>query len=384
MRVPLRTDVLWSDGVPFNATDVKYTFDMTFTPAANCSGSGDFSFLIESVELVPKVGGVTDPYTGEVDIDPYAVDFILHTPHAEFKSILANDWGGGSIVPWHSLKDINPGSIKGHASALYWDQMLPGTGPYNVTGYVADDYIELTRNDLHWGYGAGHGPYVSRIYLRWVPNAATRLTQLQDNTLDFGEYPTADVSVFEGMMSWNNVKIYQYDYPASNGVWFNLDNRYLSNRYVRQAIAHAIPYTYIYSNILTGWGIATAYPGKTYIQPMHYYDDGTNTVHLFNDELEPYYYDLTHAQQYLNMWYYSQVGTDYTQGPVGDADFSGKVNFDDWVVWWANWGETSTTWPWTPGQDIDPDFDNNDGVNLDDQDLWRLNWGNEYPFAGAR
>jgi ABC-type transport system substrate-binding protein len=384
MRVPLRTDVLWNDGVPFNATDVKFTFDLTFDQRAKCSGTGDFAHIIESVELVPKVGGVTDPYTGEVDIDPYAVDFILYSPHPDFTSIIANDWGGGSIVPWHTLKDVNVPGIRNHASNFYWDQMLPGTGPFNVTDYVEDDYIELTRNDLYWGYGEGYGPYVSKIILKWVPEAATRLLQLQDNTIDFGEYPTAHVSVFEGMMSWDNVKVYAYDYPASNGVWFNLDNPYLSNRYVRQAIAHAIPYEYIFTNILTGWGIATAYPGKSYILPVHYYDDGTVTVHLFNDDLEPYTYDLTKAQQYLDMWYYSQVGTDYTQGPVGDADFSGKVNFDDWFVWWANYGDSSSVWPWTPGCDVDPDFDNNDAVNLADYDAWRLSWGNEYPFAGAR
>lgn len=106
MRVPLREDVLWSDGAQFNATDVKFTFDLTFTTQAKCSGVGDYAYAIESVELVPDPGGVIDPYTGEGPIDPFMVDFVLHFPHPDFTSVLSNGWGGGSIMPWHALKDV--------------------------------------------------------------------------------------------------------------------------------------------------------------------------------------------------------------------------------------------------------------------------------------
>jgi len=385
MRVPLKEDVLWSDGVKFNATDVKYTFDMTFTPAAKCSGVGDYSFVIDSVEFVP--GTDYDPYLGG-NVNQFAVDFILKAPHPEFMSILSNEWGGGTIMPWHALDGagIGPGQIKGMTNdPTLWASALPSTGPFRISNYIPGDRVELTRNNLHWGYADGFGPHVSKIIYKWETDNDLRLIALQDNIVDLAEYPVATVSAYEAMMTWEEVRVFLYDYPASHGVWFNFNNPILSNRYVRQAIAHAIPSPTI-TAILTSWGVKTAYPGKTYIQPSHYYTYDGTTVHLFNDELQPYEYSVTKATQYLDMYlranstYYPGV----TSGPVGDADFDGRVDYDDFWVWWKNFGDGPGVWDWLPGQDIDPDFDNDNDVDYDDFDRWAESWGNEYPFEGAR
>jgi ABC-type transport system substrate-binding protein len=398
MRVPLKENVLWSDGETFNATDVKYTFDMTFTPAAKCSGVGDFSFVIESVEVVPlaeELGGAYDPYT-KTFINQSAIDFILKKPHPELMSILANDWGGGSIVPWHALDGagVGPGQIASQASndVTQPEQMLPSTGPFRVTQHLVDERVVLERNDLYWGYASpyNYGPHVSKIIYKWYPETGPRLIALQDNFVDLGEYPVASVDAYKAMMTWDNVRVFQYDYPASNGVWFNFNNPYLSNRYVRQAIAHAIPYGTI-SSILTSWGIETAYPGKTYIQPSHYYTYGGTTVHLFNDVLEPYEYSISKATEYMKMWLYSQPAyapegsPEVAKGPVGDADFDGTVDYDDFWVWRKNSGLSPGEWPLIPGRDIDPDFNNDGYVTYpEDFNLWRQSWGNDYPFEGAR
>jgi len=387
VRVPLREDVLWSDGEPFNATDVKFTFDATLDITREASGMGDYAYCIESVEVIPLAegeGGAWDPYT-EQFIDPYTVDFILYFPHPDITSVLANGWGGGSILPWHELSKVTT-NWKQHKSNGNWQWMLPSTGPYIVTDYVNNQYFKLERNDLHWGYGLGDGPHVSTIFLEWVTDEQTRLLQIQNNDLDCGEYPVATVEAYQDMMTWPNLRVYEYDYPSSNGVWFNLDNPYLSNRYVRQAIAHAIPYSQIISEILPGWGISNAYPGKTHIQPMHYYEG----EHLFNGDLEPYEYSIAKATEYLLMWAYSQPlyapegSPEQLQGPVGDADFSGLVDYDDFFVWWGNFGVAPGAWPWIPGQDIDPDFNNDNAVTITDFNQWRLNWANEYPFDDAR
>jgi hypothetical protein len=90
------------------------------------------------------------------------------------------------------------------------------------------------------------------------------------------------------------------------------------------------------------------------------------------------------------MWNYSLSvnapanSTEVDMGPVGDADFSGFVDLDDFVVWAENVGTNPTDWPWWPGQDIDPDADNTDYVELADFYDWRENIGEHYPFYGAR
>jgi len=404
LRVPLREDVLWSDvhpahprsGTPFNATDVKFTFDCTLNPEVTCTGYGDFAYLIESVEVVPDpVNGTWCPYTNQL-IDPYLVDFVLKFPHPDFKSVISNGWGGGSILPWtQEMEDIvrdDPGAVFNHPTNTKWYSMHPGTGPYTVADYKPNQYIKLERNDLHWGYALGYGPHVSTIYLKFVSSAAERFLQIQNNDIDMGEYPVATVDEYEWMMTclcMPNLMVLEYDYPASNGVWLNFNNPYLSNRYVRQAIAHAIPYQYIYDEILPRWGIKTAYPGKTYILPKHYYEG----EHLFNTAptCPPFEHDIAKAAEYLKMWLYAQPAyapfnsTQVDEGPVGDANLDGVVNFDDFFVF-AKWrGTTPPEWVWDPGCDIDPDFDNDEAVtHPEDYDLWFDAWGNEYPFEGAR
>jgi ABC-type transport system substrate-binding protein len=385
VRVPLKDNVTWSDGVPFNATDVKYTFDLTLNSATKNSGEGDFSYIMESVEYVP--GTATDPYTGLDNIDAFTVDFILKEPLPDIVSVLSNDWGG-SIMPWHSLKHLAPGDMRDDEVSTDWTKMVPGTGSHNVTNYILDESITLERNDLYWGYDLGWGPHVSTVILKWVPDAKTRMAELQTNTVDFGEYPTATVDEYYDLMNATNVRVFQYDYPASNGVWFNLDNEYMSNRYVRQAIAHAIPYETIFTEVFPSWGIETAYRAISHILPNNHYTDPDTgeRVQLFNDDLDPVVYDPIIAQMYLDMYLYSKVGTDYTLGPVGDADFSGLVDFDDWFVWFDNYGKTDggiNAWPWIPGCDIDPDFNNDNATTMADFDLWWPNYGEEYPFPGA-
>jgi len=400
MRVPLREGVLWSNqtqtpthprsGTPFNATDVKFTYDCTLNIDVGATGMGDFAWLIESVEVVPDaVNGTWCPYTDQL-IDPYLIDFVLKFPNPDFTSVISNDWGGGSIIPWtQTMEDLvrdHPENVISHKTQGNWQDMHPGTGPYIVTAHQQNQFIKLEKNDVYWGDDYGYGPHISTIYLKWVPLAANRLIQIQNNDIDLGEYPIATVDEYEDMMTWDNLRVFEYDYPASNGVWFNFNNPYLSNRYVRQAIAHAIPYDYIVNEILPGWGISTGYPGKTHILPSHYYEG----EHLFNTALPPYEHDIAKAAEYLKMWLYAQpayapYGTaQVAQGPVGDANFDGRVNFDDFFTF-AKWrGSIPAEWTWLPGCDIDPDFDNDEAVAPEDFDLWWDSWGNEYPFEGAR
>jgi hypothetical protein len=168
---------------------------------------------------------------------------------------------------------------------------------------------------------------------------------------------------------------------------------------VRLAISHAIDYDFIGTNIVPAWGVTAYTEGRSpLVHPWHYYDDGTNLVELFDWSLTPYTYDMTKAQQYLDCWklsriqhapYASNLWTAANGGAVGDADFSGVVNLDDFTVWASQWGMSEADFSWDgiyeclPGQDKDSDFNNDDVVNTDDFTLWANNYGAEYPFPGA-
>jgi hypothetical protein len=92
----------------------------------------------------------------------------------------------------------------------------------------------------------------------------------------------------------------------------------------------------------------------------------------------------------MNMWNYSLSANapagspEVALGPVGDSDFSGLVELDDFVIWAENVGTAPSEWRWYSGQDIDPDADNTDYVELPDFYDWIENIGEYYPFFGAR
>jgi len=286
-------------------------------------------------------------------------------------------------------------------------------GPYK---YLAEgsppsySTVELVKNPLHFGYNASivgspaWGPHgIDGWIFEYVPEVAQRLANIQTHDSDYGEYLTAPVEVFEGMISDPNFICYVDFYPASNPIWMNFNNANLSNRYVRLAIAHVVPYAEIFKDVLPSWGIVDPIAGGSFVLPWQYYQ-GTQ---LFNTELPLYTHDIAVAQQYLDMAIYAQSGTDYTKGCVGDANFDGIVDLDDRWYWSEEFGSAPytrtlenapwldpdwyTDYPWpvasggsvAPGNDIDADFDNNGVTAGADYALWLAAVGNEYPFPGA-
>jgi hypothetical protein len=431
VQVPLREGIKWSDfeyGTNeeyLDAEDIFYTYNTLVLDAdVGATSAGDFAPIVKRAEYV----GNYTPDHGSYD--PYNINLVLFENYVDLELILSNDWGL-AIVPYHKFdgatltlldpqnKNLDPGAIT-----------VPVLGPFKYLDEGSPpsySHVTLVKNDLHFGYNQSivnptgdpevfegpdgqlyWGPYdVDQWIFEYIPEAAQRLANIEIHDSDYGEYPTSPVEVFRGFLNDPNYICYVDMYPATNPIWLNFNNPNLSNRYTRLAIAHAVPYPDIYKDVLPSWGVENPVPGGCIINPWQYYEN----VQLFDTSLPLYTYNLTMAQQYLDMAIYAQSGQDYTKGCVGDANFDGIVDLDDRWYWSEEFGNAPytrtledapwmdpdwySTYPWptdagpqsvgsvAPGNDIDADFDNNGVTAGADYALWLAAVGNEYPFAGA-
>ena len=409
VRIPLREGVVWSDDDQFDAEDVVWTINnLILDPAKGCTATADFKPIMQYAEYKNGIP------PGQVGYDPYAVDLILYEPYVDLPLILANSWGSG-ILPKHFFMAHGgpPEWWSIYNCDFHRAKEVPVIGPYKFlaeTPPSGSADISFEVNTKYFGYDLGWGPTgIDKIILD-LDDDGFRI-QVIRREYDFSEPWIAPVSTFESMKSDPTLLVYVVPRMASNGVWMNFNNLNLSNRYVRLALAHAIPYKDIFTDTLPGWGAKDPIPGGTFVLPWQYYQG----KQLFNEGMERYTYNLTKAQQYLNMWLYSQQAyapqgsAEVALGPVGDANFDGLVDLDDLLYWLEEVGNAPLTRkieaePWwdpswlstyysnifpkaggpvSPGNDIDPDFDNSGTVDSADLALWIANYGKEYPFPGA-
>ncbi len=430
--IPLREGVKFSDGDPFDAADVKFTFEVALDPDNFCTSTGDFLPIVKRALFVNSTGDpdVNAGPHNPGNWDPYKIALLLQSdePYADLENILSNCWGL-DIVPYHKLatwdsvnKKFVFSGLREHASnknLMKAREYIPALGPFQYweEGTPAGStWIKFKRNPNYFGYNTSYtdmapwGPKnIEYFIIEMIEDAAERFAAIETHEIDFGEYPAAPIEVFESMKAKQDLLTYETFYVASNPVWLNFKNPHLNSIYVKKAIAHSIPYSKILNEILPGYGVKDPIPGTSLVLPWQYYTDppayGSDTVHLYNSALELYDYDLAKAQAYLDLYLDSWIGAGANVGPKGDADFSGLVDLDDLWIWLTKYNTApvdikvdnavaATTWTVLPLEGrtelpadfqtawnvVDPDFDNDGDVDLDDLSAWIANVGKEYPF----
>ncbi|NVM27083.1 MAG: hypothetical protein HWN70_14355 [Desulfobacterales bacterium] len=422
--IPLRNDTYWvwpdTDTIAYtgfnstlNAYDVKWTFDATIDPKTGASDYGDYAPVIESVEVpsdseLNAAGLLGDynyteqqpertvyPWTDEVVNFqyPYVAKFNLKRTHADFELLFGVVWGG-TILPRLVFEGVPNSALRSHPTQFDVD-LLPQTGPFILTSYTPDVEVIFHKNPHWWGTAKGYLNTIDKYIIRFEVDPVARKTGLFAGNFEVCEAPIAHVDEFEALKAktfgWYKggaePAFNVYTEPRANTaqmIRFNLNNPILANRYVRMAIAHAIPYSppaeVNIPDIIRGWGLTCdflpyAVPLTEAIFPITILGE----EYVYHPTLEPYGYDLDKARYYLNL-YLNQTNGTPELGPVGDADQSGLVDATDWGIWRTSpiscgptmW--TYPTWPYT----IDPDWNNDDEATGVDKALWGDNYGTEY------
>jgi peptide/nickel transport system substrate-binding protein len=213
----VRNGVTWSDGKPFSAADVVYTFNAMKSDKT-----------IDLNALWSADGG---PLTSVAAKGTDQVVFSFKAPSQAIFYFVADQT---PIVPQHIWSALNQSKLHSYA-----DTKPVGTGPYVVSS-CSPQNIKYLRNPQYWQSKPGHPvPMISEVdYPAFLSNTPGNLFLAQGQAQWGGQYIPNVQSFYVGKD------------PAHRHIWFppvlnvalvpNLSNPLLSKLPVRQAIAYAL------------------------------------------------------------------------------------------------------------------------------------------------
>lgn len=247
-RFDLRQGVKWHDGHPFTSADVAFSLDLI--KRYHPRGGSTFANLL-TVDT-------PDEHTAIVRLGKPA-------PY------LIRAFAGGEtpIVPKHLYASGDPLSNPHNNAPI-------GTGPYRFKQWQRGSFIEFERNPDYWGATPAG---VDTLYLKVVPDSASRLAAFENGSLDAGgqsPVPLSDLArITQSGKLHYTTRGYSYSITPTM-LEFNLDNPLLARLEVRQAIAHAIDREVIKKVVYYGYAdvsvspIPKSFPQYLYTGPNPY------------------------------------------------------------------------------------------------------------------
>ena len=233
----LRQGVTWSDGQPFTAADVLFTFKALYDPKTE-------SIAASALTIDGKPIAVTSP-------DPNTVVLTFPGPSGPGLRLLDNL----TILPKHKLE----AALASGALRTAWDSTaapseIVGTGPFVVREYQPGQRMVLDRNPRYWRKAANGDqlPYLDRIVLEIVPDQNAELLRLQSGGIDLTQselraedYVAARRSEAEGKLAIVELGVG----TDADAFWFCMDPEvkrrdprfaFVQKPEFRRAISHAV------------------------------------------------------------------------------------------------------------------------------------------------
>ena len=222
----------WHDGKPFTSADVVFT-------------------LATIYPLSPRAGSWWEPNVNVVveAPDQHTVVLKLKKPYAPLLDLLAFPVAGPYMMPKHLYEGTD---VKTNP----YNYKPVGTGPFVFKEWVKGSHVEFVRNKNYFGAGKEGKPYIDRLVFRVVPDPAVRIMALKKGEIDYIYSEAVPLEYVADLRKDSNIVVDNRGQGPLTLKWlfFNLRNPPLSNKYVRQAIAHAIDRKVILDLALLGEG----------------------------------------------------------------------------------------------------------------------------------
>lgn len=247
----LRKGVKFSDGTAFNATDVANTIGVACRlTAANYIGYKPILWtdVVGCADLKDKETGVP---SGVTIVNASQIKIKIAKANAQWIRLLTD--AVYSIIP----TEAHDGQLNKEYSVSDFVVAEPvGTGPYVLTKFKRNQYMEFAVNQNYWG----EKPKISKIF--WLINvkATNLLPLLQKNELDLAididvsnEDQAAKLSTHASV--WNTTTAAQF-------IQFRDDHPIFGNKLIRQAVVYAFDRRSVLKNVFGGKGeVRWMFPG---------------------------------------------------------------------------------------------------------------------------
>jgi len=266
----LYDNVTWHDGVEFNASDVKFTFD-TIRDDPNLADSlwrSHYAYGVDSVE-------VTNVHTVVLHLNETLGGIVQYLAYI-------------SIIPKHIYEGTDLATNPANENPV-------GTGPFKFETWTSGTNLTLTANEE---YFRGR-PYLDSILYRWDVSgtAMANLTlALENNIVDIVP-GNVDPSRIGDLKNTTGTTVATKEPAGYKAIWVNMNNSILQSKKVRQAIAHAINKTKIITEAFCGYASAAKGPLPPSLQEW------------CNPNISDYEFNMTLAEELLDQ--------EYPRGPDG-------------------------------------------------------------------
>ncbi len=261
----LHEGVTWSDGTPFTADDVTFSFDVTLDETSLSPRRSTVELMLESYRTVD-----------ELTFEMVANDF--------WATFLENTVGLVAIMPKHVWEDIPPADWGGaDASTGLNPELVVGTGPFNLKERVIGESVSLTRKDDYWDTVSSQVPVIDEFIFRVIAEDAAALAALETGEIDFTDVPFSDAPSLEGR---DDLIIRAYDTTSLN--YFSLNHKnpetpFFDEIPVRQAMMYAIDRELLAEEVYNGYAIQAN--GTQPVLSIAFDPDRTNTIYNYDPDM---------------------------------------------------------------------------------------------------
>ena len=238
----IRKGVPFHDGSILDANAVKYSIDRAIAMNTNLTAQTISPFVSSSA------------VTGN-----YEVTVTLSKAYAPFLSVLPLLFiVNPTLVEANINSKATTYGAKGDYGTAWLETNDAGSGPYTLKQRTAGELTVFERFPECW---QGWGPnYFDELDYQFNGESATIVSKLQDGTNDWCEYWLGQDS-FNTLAASPGVKVVEWpDLAGTFTILMNNQNKFLSNKLVRQAISYAFDYDSCLKNIWGGHGVPSPGP----------------------------------------------------------------------------------------------------------------------------